>query len=120
MTENFVNQSTVSGLPMPANESLVTSASNMSWQQSGSKGFLLKPLFEDQDSPMRTWLMKVESGAYVEMHSHNELEQIYVIEGTFYDQNGQYKAGDYIIRAAGVPHTAGSEEGALVLLFYST
>jgi quercetin dioxygenase-like cupin family protein len=47
------------------------------------------------------------------------VEQIYVLEGTFYDQRKTYHAGEYIVRAPGAMHTAGSDTGALVLLFYS-
>jgi len=74
---------------------------------------------EDAEKGIRTWLMKVEPGAYSPMHDHSEVEQIYVLEGTFYDQDQTYGPGDYIIRAAGAMHTAGSKDGAVVMLFYS-
>ena len=63
--------------------------------------------------------MKVEPGAWSPMHAHGEVEQVYVLEGSFYDQDNTYGPGDYIVRAAGADHTAGSENGALILLFYS-
>ena len=47
-----------------------------------------------------------------ELHAHDEVEQIYVVEGSFYDQEKTYGAGDYIVRAPGAMHTAGSEGGA--------
>jgi anti-sigma factor ChrR (cupin superfamily) len=53
------------------------------------------------------------------MHAHNEIEQIYVLEGSFFDQDKTYTAGEYIVRAPGAMHTAGSDTGAVVLLFYS-
>ena len=63
--------------------------------------------------------MKVDPGAFSPLHAHEEIEQIYVLEGQFYDQAKTYGPGDFIVRAPGAMHSAGSEEGAVVLLFYS-
>ena len=63
--------------------------------------------------------MKVDAGAFSPPHAHDELEQIYVLEGSLYDQHVNYQAGEFIVRAPGSMHSAGSETGALVLLFYS-
>ena len=68
---------------------------------------------------LQTWLMKVDAGAWSPLHAHEEVEQIYVIEGTFYDQDKTYQCGDLIVRAPGAQHTAGSEKGCVVLLVYS-
>ena len=95
----------------------------MEWQDSGEEGFWIKPLLEDDmeddNAALRTWLMKVDAGAFSPMHAHDDIEQIFVIEGLFYDQGKIYKPGDYVIRAPGTMHSAGSEDGAVVLLFYS-
>ena len=74
---------------------------------------------EDQQAGVRTWLMKVEAGAFSPPHAHDQIEQIYVLEGSFYDQDKTCGPGEYIVRAMGAMHSAGSENGALVLLFYS-
>lgn len=89
------------------------------WQDCGADGFLVKPLLEDSAAGLRTWLMKVEPGAWSDAHAHDEVEQIFVLEGTFYDEHKTYRAGEFIVRAAGAMHTAGSETGATVLLVYS-
>jgi ChrR Cupin-like domain len=52
------------------------------------------------------------------LHAHEEWEQIYVLSGSFFDQERVLWAGDYACRAPGAMHTAGSEEGALLLLIY--
>ena len=106
-------------LARPAEESASISARDMQWQSCGTDGFWIKPLFEDSNTSQRTWLMKVDAGAWSPAHAHTELEQIYVLEGTFYDEEKNYAAGDYIIRAPGAMHTAGSRDGALVMLVYS-
>ena len=119
MSEMFTNHSTLPVITLPAAGSSDINAHDIAWQDSGSQGFWIKPLIEDGNQGLRTWLMKVDVGAFSPMHAHEEIEQIYVIEGSFYDQDKTYKPGDLIIRAPGAMHTAGSEEGSLVLLFYS-
>ena len=119
MSELFTNQSAISVLSLPEAGSNNINAHDMAWQDSGAKGFWIKPLFEDNRQGLRTWLMKVDAGAFSPMHAHEEIEQIYVIEGSFSDQDKTYKSGDLIVRAPGVMHTGGSEEGSLVMLFYS-
>ena len=91
----------------------------LDWQGSETPEFHVRPLLEDGEAGIRTWLMKVDAGACAPPHAHAEYEQIYVLEGSFYDQDNTYRAGEYIVRAPGAVHSAGSEDGALVLLFYS-
>jgi len=120
MSEIFERQPAASKpLVLPRGESASVDAAALDWQDCGAAGFAVKPLLEDSESGLRTWLMKVEAGAFSELHAHDEVEQIYVIEGSFYDQHNTYRAGDYIVRAPGAMHTAGSETGAIVMLFYS-
>lgn len=106
-------------MDIPRTGSRSAESAPLDWQDSGAEGFLVKPLLEDSAAGIRTWLMKVEAGAFSELHAHDEVEQIYVVEGSFYDQEKTYGTGDYIVRAAGAMHTAGSDTGAVVLLFYS-
>ncbi|WP_299842371.1 cupin domain-containing protein [uncultured Roseovarius sp.] len=117
MAEIFRNSAPA--LPRPKAETLVRRTQEAAWQETGTEGFLIKPLYEDTASAQRTWLMKVEPGALAPSHAHDETEQIYVIEGTFYDQENTYGPGDFAIRAPGVMHTGGSKHGAIVMLVYS-
>jgi len=65
-------------------------------------------------------LMKVDAGAFAGSHTHpGEFEQIYVLEGSFYDQQGTLRAGDYCCRAPDAAHTSGSQDGAIVLIIYT-
>ena len=117
MTEIFRNDSIA--LSRPEGGTLVARIAGSEWQDSGTEGFHIKPLYEDKASGQRTWLMRVEPGAVAPAHAHEEFEQIYVIEGSFYDDENTYRAGDFAIRAPGVMHTGGSETGAIVMLVYS-
>jgi quercetin dioxygenase-like cupin family protein len=89
------------------------------WKPSELEGFWTRDLLVDPAASATTMLMKIDPGAFASRHSHEELEQIYVLEGSFYDEERVLHAGDYCCRAAGAPHTAGSKDGAVVLLVYS-
>ncbi|WP_417516474.1 cupin domain-containing protein [Minwuia sp.] len=118
MTEMF--RSDGGGLSRPDTGTLVARAADQTDWQVSAPGFLVKPLYEDAGSNQRTWLMKVEPGAYSPPHAHEELEQFLVIEGQFSDGEVTYGPGDFAIRAPGAIHEASSESGALVVLFYSS
>jgi anti-sigma factor ChrR (cupin superfamily) len=107
------------GLGTPSLGSLYLSAGAQDWQDGGAEGFWIKPLWRNADDSERTWLMKVDAGAFAGMHAHDEVEQIYVLEGSFHDQARTMCAGDFIVRAAGAMHESGSKTGAVVLLVYT-
>ena len=75
--------------------------------------------FVDDPRGYHTLLSKIEPGPFGDVHAHNELEQIYVIEGDFFDDEGSYGAGDFVVRAPGAAHRTGSRNGATILLIYS-
>ena len=119
MAELYSNISHDRGLSVVEGQSGWINPEEKPWQESGNDGFWIKPLFEDASRNLKTWLMKIEPGAYSPLHDHAGLEQVYVLEGSFFDQDRTYGAGEYILRAPGAMHTAGSKDGALVILFYS-
>lgn len=82
-------------------------------------GFSSAVLHEDPATGDRTVLMRVEPNAYAGTHSHEQVEHIYVLEGTFSDEYGDYGPGDYVRRDPRDDHESRSSEGALVLLLYT-
>jgi anti-sigma factor ChrR (cupin superfamily) len=119
MSEVFVRQAHTGLAGLPPAGSLDFNSTQIDWQECGAQGFRIKPLLEDTEAGLRTWLMQVDAGAFSSLHAHDEIEQIYVLEGSFYDQDKTYRPGEFIVRAPGAMHSAGSEDGAVVLLFYS-
>lgn len=107
---------------MPFDENAVGSSfvdpGKLPWQASDLPGFDTVTLFENRSTGESTVLMRVAPGAFADVHSHELLEEIYVLEGEFADQAQRYAKGQYCIREAGVPHTATSESGCIVLLIY--
>ena len=52
------------------------------------------------------------------MHKHPEIEQTFVIEGSFYDHDGICRAGEFVWRRVGSFHETHSDEGAVILAVY--
>lgn len=81
-------------------------------------GVYMKTIYKDEVSGESTILMKMDPGTRSAMHSHDQLEEILVLEGSFSDQDNTYTAGQYCIRAIGAEHETFSENGGIVLLIY--
>ena len=118
MTEIFASNSNQPSVSSNLTDCLVIASETMPWEDSGVDGFAIKVLMEDARQARRVWLMKVDAGAWSPPHSHTEYEQIYVLSGSFYDDENEYKTGDFITRKPGAMHSAGSHDGAEVLLIY--
>jgi hypothetical protein len=58
----------------------------------------IKVLYEDKPKGEMTCLLKWEPGATLPMHRHPEIEQTFVIEGSFYDHDGICRAGEFVWR----------------------
>lgn len=88
------------------------------WSPSEVPGFDIVTLFENPATGDLTQLMRVAPGASAGPHSHDRLEEILVLDGTFADDAREYRRGAYCIRAPGAVHTARSDSGCVVLLVY--
>ena len=78
-------------------------------------GVEVKVLVQDAETGIFTGLFRLAPGAIVPDHVHTALEQTYVLEGTFADQEGVARAGDFIWRPAGSRHEAFTEDGCVIL-----
>ena len=115
-----IGKSPKKGIVGPVAQSMYHASGSAEWQPTEAEGFWIKPLFEDAERGEKTLLMKVDRGAWSPMHTHpGELEQIYVLQGSFYDQDRTLGPGDFCCRAPDAAHEAGSKEGAIVLLVYT-
>ncbi len=89
------------------------------WEpMAGAPGVQMKVLVQDTESGLFTALFKIEPGGVVPDHVHQAVEQTYVLEGTFADQEGVATAGDFIWRPAGNRHQAYSPDGCVILGFF--
>jgi len=91
---------------------------SLPWKASKFPGVEIKVLMEDPESGLLTTLTRLAPGAVLPDHSHEELEQTWVLEGSLVDEAGEVTAGNYVWRPKGSRHTAHAPKGALTLGFF--
>ena len=90
----------------------------MDWAPTQFAGVSIKVLYEDKEKGEMTCLLKWAPGTSLPMHKHPEIEQTFVLEGSFYDHDGICRAGEYVWRRVGSFHETHSDEGAVILAIY--
>jgi anti-sigma factor ChrR (cupin superfamily) len=65
-------------------------------------------------------LLRYEPGARVALHEHVGYEQMLVLEGDQYDEDGSYPEGSFVIHPPGTRHSPGSKGGCVALLIYES
>ncbi len=103
--------------PTP-NGSVYVDPKQMEWVPSQFENIAMKVLHRDDEEGSMTVLLKWEPGATLPFHKHPEIEQSYVIEGSFYDHDGICRAGEFVYRHPGSMHETKSDEGCILLAIY--
>lgn len=98
--------------------SIYVTPQDMEWQPSQFDGIQIKVLYQDKEKGEMTCLLKWEPGTTLPFHKHPEIEQSYVIEGSFYDHEGIARAGEFTWRKAGSFHETKTDEGCIILAVY--
>jgi anti-sigma factor ChrR (cupin superfamily) len=101
---------------LPDSGSIKLEASD--WTMGERPGELIRMLVDDPRG-YRTMLMKIEAGPIGTLHAHREIEQIYVMEGDFYDDDASYGPGDFVLRMPSTMHRAGSKHGCAMFIVYA-
>ena len=87
------------------------------WQKSPADGVSRRPLErETAESGHTSSFVKFEPGSYLPPHQHPQGEEIYVLEGTFSDENGDYPAGTYIRNPPGSTHKPFTRDGCTLFV----
>jgi len=81
-------------------------------------GNKMKVIYHDPISGMLTILARLEPGAGIAAHVHEDLEQTYVLEGSLVDDEGECTAGNFVIRAKGSRHAPTAPHGCTMLVFF--
>jgi anti-sigma factor ChrR (cupin superfamily) len=87
------------------------------WVEMGS-GNKMKVIYHDPESDMLTILSRLEPGAGIPFHVHEDLEQTFVLEGSLRDEEGECTAGNFVIRAKGSRHAPTAPNGCTMLVFF--
>ncbi|ALO42633.1 cupin domain-containing protein [Pseudoalteromonas phenolica] len=98
-------------------ERLVIETADMPWQPSPSQGVWRKPLErEDKESGHTTSIVKYDAGSAFKPHPHPMGEEIFVLEGVFSDEFGDYPAGTYIRNPPNSVHAPFSKGGCVIFV----
>lgn len=104
-------------LNMDFSERLVMNASEMAWDKSPAKGVWRKPLErEAKESGHTTSIVKYEVGSAFSEHAHPLGEEIFVLDGVFSDETGDYGAGTYLRNPPGSRHAPFSKQGCTIFV----
>jgi anti-sigma factor ChrR (cupin superfamily) len=90
----------------------------MQWEKSHFEKIWKKVLYQNKATGEMTVLLKWEPGAVLPFHRHPEIEQSWVLEGSFYDHDGICRAGEFVWRQPGSMHETRSDEGCILLAIY--
>jgi anti-sigma factor ChrR (cupin superfamily) len=92
-------------------------AQDQQWIKSPADGVSRIPLErEAEESGHTTSFVKFESGSFFPEHSHPQGEELYVLEGVFSDEEGDYPAGTYIRNPPGSRHKPFTKEGCTLFV----
>lgn len=87
------------------------------WIKSPADGVSRVPLErEAAESGRTTSFVRFEPGSYFPPHQHPQGEEIYVLDGVFSDENGDYPAGSYIRNPPGSSHSPFTREGCTIFV----
>jgi quercetin dioxygenase-like cupin family protein len=115
-----MSQKTMAVLGTPQTGSLYLDSLKMPWEDADIEGYTYKRLYEDPERGELTCIFRMDPGATVGQHAHeDEFEQVYVLEGSFSDGEQTLVAGDYVFRAPGAMHEGSTQDGALMLVIFS-
>jgi quercetin dioxygenase-like cupin family protein len=91
---------------------------DMEWRPSQFQGIDIKVLYENKEAGEMTCLLRWAPGTTLPFHKHPEIEQSWVLEGSFSDHDGICRAGEYVWRHPGSLHETHSAEGCTLLAIY--
>jgi anti-sigma factor ChrR (cupin superfamily) len=96
---------------------IVLNHNDLPWVPSPEAGVQRRMLDRRGDEVARaTSIVRYEPGTKFAAHTHDLGEEIFVLEGVFSDETGDYPAGSYIMNPRGSSHAPFSEIGCLLFV----
>ncbi|MCJ8311997.1 MAG: cupin domain-containing protein [Saccharospirillaceae bacterium] len=96
---------------------VVINTNDQSWLPSPMVGVERKPLArEGKENGHATSVVRYAAGAKFKSHTHPLGEEIFVLEGVFSDENGNYPSGSYIRNPPGSSHAPFSKQGCVIFV----
>lgn len=88
------------------------------WQESPAKGVWRKrlDLAGAAESSRVTSVVRYDAGSAFPSHPHPNGEEIFVLDGVFSDDTGDYPAGSYLLNPEGFDHAPRSKDGCVLFV----
>jgi len=90
---------------------------SLPWADAGP-GNEMKVLMHDAETGLITILTRLAPGASIPFHVHEAMEQTYILEGSLKDDEGECKAGTFVIRPKGSKHSPVAPNGCTMMVFF--
>lgn len=104
-------------LNMDFNEHACCKTTDLHWEKSPADGVSRIHLErEAMESGHTTSFVKFEPNSFFPQHKHPQGEEIYVLDGMFSDENGDYPAGSYLRNPPGSQHKPFTKEGCTLFV----
>jgi len=84
------------------------------WQVSPAAGASYAVLYDSPEHEESVVLVRLQPGAEAVLHTHERVEEIFIISGDLFDEFGRYGTGTWLRQPAGSIHAPSSETGALL------
>ena len=98
-------------------KTVVIDTTQLPWENSPMAGVQRRKLDRIGDEVARaTSLVKYAPQSYFSPHTHGGGEEIFVLEGVFSDEHGDYPPGTYIRNPIGTTHKPHSEKGCIIFV----
>ncbi len=97
---------------------VVVHTADMDWQASPSPTVWRKRLYLDgpAEAGIVTSVVRYDAGSSFPSHSHPGGEEIFVLDGTFSDEHGDYPPGSYLLNPDGTSHAPFSRDGCTLFV----
>ena len=99
---------------------LISRSDEMPWQAVPVPGLSSKTLYVDASRKYATSLVRMEPGAIYPAHRHNDVEEVFLIEGDLLVEGVHMRRGDYCRSTPGSIHGAAKTRGGVLLLVFSS
>ncbi len=108
---------TIQELNADYSQRAVSETANIQWEKSEANGVLRKRLerIDAKPEPVTT-IVRYQANSAFPTHQHVKGEEIFVLEGTFSDNHGDYEAGSYLRNPAGTSHSPFSKQGCTIFV----
>lgn len=104
-------------LNMDRSRRAVVATRELPWEPSPMAGVWRRKLErEAAEAGQVTSIVRYEAGTRFSPHSHPLGEEIYVLEGVFGDEHGDYPAGSYLRNPPGSRHAPRCDEGCVIFV----